>query len=139
MVLDKGNEEKAFEYVKEVIKKIKTRKIEIEELMIRTQLKKPISEYKSISPHVVAAKRMIEKGIPVSQGNLIKYYIAEIEGKGKKLVRDRVKLPEEKGEYEIEYYLENQILPAVENIFQVFGLDIKKLVDTSGQKSLSDF
>ena len=137
-ILIDGNEKKSLEYVKEIIKKIKQRKIYKEDLIIKTQLKKPISEYKSILPHVIAAKRMIEKNIPVSQGNLIKYYIAEnSNGKKSKLVRDRVKLPDEKGSYDIEYYLNHQILPAVENIFQVFGVEIKEITDDKKQDKLS--
>ena len=111
-ILEEGNEKKSLEFVKEIIKKLKQRKIDKEDLIIKTQLKKPLSEYKAISPHVIAAKKMHEKKIPISQGNLVRYYIAETWEK-KKLVRDKVKLPDEKGEYNIEYYLENQILPEI--------------------------
>jgi len=137
-ILKDGNEKKALEYVKGIIKKIKQREISRENLIIRTQLKKPISEYLSISPHVIAAKKMQEREIPVSQGNLIEYFIAESKEK-KKLVRERVKLPDEKGEYDIKYYLENQVLPAVENIFQVFGLNIKEIIEGKKQTKLGDF
>ena len=106
--------------------------------MIKTQLKKPISEYKAISPHVIAAKKMREQEIPASQGNIISYYIAETKGKAK-LVRDKVKLPNEKGDYNLEYYLERQILPAVENIFQVFDINIKEVIEGKRQTSLGDF
>ncbi|MFH1607795.1 MAG: DNA-directed DNA polymerase [archaeon] len=138
MILEEGNEKKAIEHVKEIIKNIKQRKINPELLIIRTQLKKPLSEYKAISPHVIAAKKMKEQELPISQGNLVEYYIAETQG-NKKLVRDKVKLPDEKGEYNIEYYLERQILPAVENIFQVFNVNIKEVIDGKKQTSLSDF
>ncbi len=137
-ILKDGNEKKALEYSKEIIKKIKERKIGIDELIIRTQLKKPISEYKNISPHVIAAKKMEEQEIPVTQGNLVEYYIAETKDK-KKLVRDKVKLPNEKGEYNMEYYLNNQILPAVENIFQVFNLNLKEIADGKKQTTLGEF
>jgi len=137
-ILKDGNQKKALEYVKEVIKNLKQRKINKEDLIIKTQLKKPISEYKAISPHVIAARKMQEKEIPVSQGNLIEYYIAETAGK-KKLVRDKVKLPIEKDKYNIEYYLERQILPAVENIFQVFDVNIKEITEGKKQTTLRDF
>jgi len=137
-ILKDGNEKKSLEYVKEVVKKIKQRKVNKEDLIIRTQLKKPISEYKSISPHVVAAKKMQEQETPVSQGNLIEYFVAEVPGKHK-LVRDRVKLPNEKEDYDIKYYLEHQFLPAVENIFQVFELNIKEIIDGKKQTTLGDF
>lgn len=137
-ILQDGNEKKALEYVKDIIKKIKQREVNKEDLIIRTQLKKPLSEYRAISPHVIAARKMQEKEIPISQGNLVAYYIAETRSK-KKLVRDKVKLPEEKGEYNIKYYLENQILPAVENIFQVFGTNIKEIIKGRKQTTLGDF
>jgi DNA polymerase Pol2 len=134
-ILEQGNEKKALEYTKEIAKKIKKREINKEDIMIKTQLKKDISEYKSISPHVVAAKKIIEKKIPMEEGSLIQFYIAEMPGK-KGLIRDRVKLPEEKGEYDIEYYLNNQVLPAVENIFQVFGINIKEIIEQKKQDKL---
>jgi len=136
MVLENGNEKKALEYAKEIIDKIKKRKIEKTELMIRTQLKKPILEYRAISPHVIAARKMEEARIPISQGNLIEYYISETKEK-KKLIREKVKLPDEEGEYDIEYYLEHQILPAVENIFQVFGIDINEVINKKNQGKLN--
>ena len=138
LVLKEGNEKKALEYLKSVIKQLKERKIEIENLIIKTQLKKPISEYKAISPHVIAARKMKEKEIPITQGNLVEYYISETNSKSK-LVREKVKLPNEKGEYNIQYYLEKQLLAAVENIFQVFKINVKEIMDGKKQTSLFDF
>ena len=137
-VLKEGNEKKSLEYLKEIVKKIKQRKIDKSDLIIKTQLKKPLSEYKAITPHVIAARKMQEEKIPVSQGNLIEYFISESKEK-KKLVRDKVKLPDEKGDYDIEYYLNHQILPAVENIFQVFDVNIKEILDGKKQTTLGDF
>ncbi|MEN7982267.1 MAG: DNA-directed DNA polymerase [Nanoarchaeota archaeon] len=137
-ILKDGNEKKALEYVKKIIKKLKQKEISKQDLIIKSQLKKPLSEYIATTPHVIAAKKMIEQKIPLSQGALIEYYIAETKTKSK-LVRDKVKLPEEKGEYELDYYLNRQILPAVENIFQVFDINIKEIVEGKKQMSLNDF
>jgi len=145
-ILQDGNEKKALEYVKQTIKQIKNRKINLKEILIRTQLKKPIEEYKSINPHVTIAKRMKELEMPVDIGMLIEYYISEPEnhqktktGKTKALVRERAKLPSEKGEYDIEYYLNHQILPAVENIFEVFKININEVIDGKKQMKLGEF
>jgi len=139
-ILKEGNEKTALEYVKEIIKKLKKREISKQDLIIKTQLKKPLSEYKAISPHVIAAKKMKEQEIPVTQGNLIEYFIAETKpGTKTKLVREKVKLPNEKGEYNIKYYLEHQILPAIENIFQVFKINTKEIIDGKKQMKLGDF
>ncbi len=136
-ILKEGNEKSALEYTKKIIKELKERKVDREDIMIRTQLKKPISEYKSITPHVIAAKKMEEANIPVDVGMLIQYFIAETRDT-KKLVRDKVKLPDEKGEYNLKYYLEHQLIPAVENIFEVFGIKKDDLLG-KGQKKLLEF
>jgi len=135
MILEDGNETRALNLVKKTIKNLKERKVQREEIMIKTQLKKPISEYKSITPHVIAATKMKEQGIPVDIGMLIQYFIAETR-ESKKLVREKVKLPDEKGEYNLKYYLEHQILPAVENILEVFNVNIKEISDGSKQNKL---
>lgn len=140
LVLDEGNEKKALEYLKDIIRKIKERKIDREELVIKTMLQKPLSEYKNITPHVIAARKMQEKQLPITTGNLIEYYIAQPkEGEKKKLVRERVNLADEKGEYDIGYYLNKQVLPAAENIFQVFGVDVNEIIDGKKQMKLGDF
>ena len=136
-ILKEGNEKSALEIAKKTIEKIKKRDVDKEKLMIRTQLKKPLNEYIAQGPHVIAARKMEEQGIPVSQGMLIQYFVAETKnGSKKKLVRDKVKLPNEKGKYNIEYYLNNQILPAIENIFEVFDINLKEVIDGEKQKKL---
>lgn len=136
-ILKDGNEKSALEYTKKIIKELKERKIDKEDIIIRTQLKKPISEYKAITPHVIAAKKMEEQGIPVDIGMLISYFVTETKEK-KALVREKVKLPEEKGEYDVSYYLEHQLIPAVENIFEVFGIKKEDLLGKR-QKKLGEF
>jgi len=138
MILKSGDEKKALEYIKKVIEDLKERRIEKKQIIIRTQLKKILAEYKAVTPHVIAAQKIKEQGKPIDIGMLIEYFIAETREK-KKLVRDKVKLPDEKGEYNIDYYLNNQIIPAVENIFEVFNVNIKEIADGKKQKKLGDF
>ena len=139
-ILEDGNSEKSIQYIKEIVKKIKNREITKEDLIIKTQLKKPLSEYKAISPHVIAARKMKEQKIPIDMGKLIEYYIAEPKANTKvKLVREKVKLPDEEGEYDITYYLERQILPAIENILQVFNVNAQEIIYGKKQMTLGDF
>ncbi len=135
ILLKEGSSEKALALVKKAIKDLKERKITREQVRVRTQLKKPLSEYKSITPHVVAAQKMKEKGIPLDIGMTLEYFIAETREK-KALVREKVKLMDEKGEYNIKYYLDHQIIPAVENIFQVFDINIKEVTEGTKQTKL---
>jgi DNA polymerase elongation subunit (family B) len=137
-VLEEGDEKNAVKIFKKIVEKLKERKVDLDDLMIKTQLKKALTEYIAQGPHVIAAKKMEAQGLPVSQGMLIEYFIGETRGKGGKKgrVRDRVFLPDEKVKYEIDYYLNNQLIPAVENILEVFGIDIKGIVDGESQKTL---
>ena len=81
---------------------------------------------------------MRKLGMNVGVGSLIEYYIAESNDK-KSLVREKAKLLQEKGLYNIEYYLKNQIIPAVENIFEVFSVNVNEFVDGEKQKGLGEF
>ena len=132
-ILEDGDEKKALNILKDVVKRLKERKVELVDLMIRTQLRRPLNKYLSEGPHVIAAKKMKARGIQVSTGMLIEYFVGE--GSGKR-IGDRVYLADEKAKYDIDYYLGNQILPAVENIFDVFGIDIRAVIDGERQKKL---
>lgn len=133
VILKNGDEKEALEILKNAVNKLKDRNIDLEDLMIRTQLRRPLNEYVSEGPHVIAAKRMIDSGVLVSSGMLIEYYIGDSAGKK---IGDRVYLAGEKVKYDIDYYLKNQILPAVENIFDVFGVDVGAVIEGESQKKL---
>jgi len=137
-ILREGNEKSALQYVKKIINKIKNREIEKSKLIIRTQLKKPLSEYLSEGPHVTIARKMQQQDMPVDVGMLISYFIAESKQK-KALIRERAKLPNEPGNYDIDYYLKHQLLPAIENIFEVFDINTKELLEGTEQKKLDGF
>ena len=98
-----------------------------------------MNEYRSEGPHVTIAKKMQMLGMPVNVGMLVSYYIGEPSGKKKSLVRERARLVEEPGDYDVEYYLRNQILPAVETILEVFGVKGGELIAEKKQKSLGEF
>jgi len=137
MVLGEGKPEKAIAYVKEVIADLKQNKVPLEKVVIWTQLTKDPREYESVGPHVAAAKRMQERGTLVGPGDIIKYVVTR--GKGK--IRDRVKLEDEatQDEYDSDYYIENQVLPAVERILAVFGVSTDELEKKGTQSTLGSW
>jgi len=132
-VLNDGDERGALKLTKEVVDKLKSRNVELEDLMIKTKLKRPLDEYVSEGPHVVAAKKMIEAGASVSVGTFVEYFVGE--GAGKR-VGDRVFLAGERVKYDVDYYLNKQVLPAVEGIFDVFGVDVGAVVEGETQEKL---
>lgn len=134
IILKENDPKAAFEYAKEVVHDTRMRKLPAEKIIITTQLKKEIGSYDSYGPHVAAAQRMKEKGMPSGPGAIIKYVVVQ----GSERVRDRVRLPDEvkEGEYDPEYYVNNQIAPAVEKIFDIFGYNPEELTAEKTQKKL---
>ncbi len=134
IILKENDQKKAFDYAKEVVNNTRMRKLPAEKIIITTQLKKEIGSYDSYGPHVAAAQRMKEKGMPASPGSIIRYIVV----RGSERIRDRVRLPDEvkEGEYDPEYYVNNQIVPAVETIFRIFGYSGEELAAEKTQKKL---
>ncbi|MBT6774565.1 hypothetical protein HOA91_04290 [Candidatus Woesearchaeota archaeon] len=132
-----GHIEEALAHVKEIIKKLKKGEIALEKLIIKTQITKDLRSYSSIGPHVAVALRLLEQGINVVPGMVVEYVI----GKGSGLIREKAKLLEEikPGEYDADYYLFNQIIPAVNSIFLVLGIKEEDIYRDSSQIGLGKF
>ncbi len=135
IILKEESKEKALAYVQEIIKQIRSREIPIEKMVIQKQLKKEIQDYTSVGPHVVVAKQLRERGEYIGVGAMIKYVIEE----GNGIIRERAKPVDEAKKYDVEYYVNNQIIPSVKSIFEVLGIDKDLLGSSHTQSSLSDF
>jgi DNA polymerase I len=139
-ILNEGNADKAIEEVKKVFKRIKKGDVEPKELIIHTQITKPLDQYKQVGPHVIAARRIEEHGIRVSRGTIIQYII--VKGKGS-ISQRAVPFEYSEGyEYDKDYYINNQMIPAIERIMYSFGYTKKDLEDMAKgevQQSLDAF
>ena len=137
IILKENNKEKAFEYVKGVISDLRDKKVPVEKVVIATQLQKEISSYDAVGPHVAIAQKLKNKGIVVGPGSMISYVVTQ----GKERIRDRAKLPDEvnEDEYDADYYINNQVVPAVEKIFEIIGYSKGDLVQSKHQKKLDRF
>ncbi|MFH1642357.1 MAG: DNA-directed DNA polymerase [Nanoarchaeota archaeon] len=137
IILKENNTNKAITYLKMVINELKDRKIPNEKVIIHTQLQKAIKNYDSVGPHVAVALKMKNKGLNVLPGDIIQYIVKP----GSELIRDRSYMPDDvkQGEYDPDYYVNNQVVPAVENIFEVLGYSKEELVQSKGQKKLGKF
>lgn len=139
-ILRDGDSDSAIEEVKKVLKRIKKGDVERKELIIHTQITKPLNQYKQIGPHVVAAQRIEEHGIKVSRGTIIQYII--VKGKGSISQRAVPYEYSEGYEYDKDYYINNQLIPAIERIMYSFGYTKKDLQDMAKgeiQQSLDAF
>ncbi|MDD3263901.1 MAG: DNA-directed DNA polymerase [Candidatus Nanoarchaeia archaeon] len=133
LLLKENNIESAKEYFKKVVEDLRQKKIEKEKLIITYKLSKNVSDYVQNAPHVVLAKSMIEKGMNVKKGLLLKYIIEQ----GDSNIANRAKLLEDSENYDSEYYINKHLVPSCEDFFSIFNIDISKLI--SKQNDLSSF
>ena len=137
-ILRDGSKEKAAKIVREVTKNIFEGKVDLDDLIIYTQLTMPIEQYRAIGPHVAAAKKLRTKGAQIEPGMIIAY----IEAKGTGSISERaVPVEDFKGmKYDADYYVENQVLPAVMRIMEVLGYNEADLkFEKEKQLSLAKF
>ena len=137
IVLRENNTAKALDYVKNVIGDLRSKNIPKEKVVIHTQLQKELLDYAAKGPHVAVAQRLKNKGRKIGPGSIIKYVVTQ----GSDIIRNRAKFPEEvkEGKYDANYYIDNQVIPAVERIFNVLGYKKEDLLETKEQTKLEGF
>jgi len=130
--------EKAVEYVKNVTKDLEEGRVDIEDLIITKSLSRNLHEYKGTQPHVELVKKMMKRSpekVPMV-GDRVSFVIIA----GPELLSKRAEDPEyvlEKGlKVDTKYYIENQILPPVERIFEALGIKRNVLFSNGRQMSL---
>jgi len=119
-ILKHGDVEEAVRIVKEVTEKLSKYEVP-EKLVIHEQITRDLRDYKATGPHVAVAKRLAARGVKIRPGTVISYIV--LKGSGR--IGDRAIPADEfdptKHRYDAEYYIENQVLPAVERILKAFG------------------
>ncbi|MEM2250550.1 MAG: DNA-directed DNA polymerase [Candidatus Hadarchaeales archaeon] len=131
-LLKDGSKEKAARIINEIVERIRKGDVKLEDLIIYTQLKMPIENYKSVGPHVVAAKRLREAGREVEPGMIIAY----VQTRGRGSISERAYPVELLGDrsYDPEYYINHQVLPAVMRIMEVLGYSERELTSKTVEK-----
>ncbi|MFH2105890.1 MAG: DNA-directed DNA polymerase [Candidatus Micrarchaeota archaeon] len=134
-ILKDGSKEKAVEIVQNTIKRLKEGKVNLEELAISTQISKPPSKYEIKSPEISAALKAIERGVDITKGSIIRYVVTK---KGK-TISEKAEPLEFAKDYDVDYYINNQLLPAVMKILKELGFDETDLKVGGKQKGLESF
>jgi DNA polymerase elongation subunit (family B) len=129
LILDKKDVKGAVKFTQEVIKKLRQEKIPMKDLTLYEQLTKPLSEYKAIGPHVVAARKIKERGRPIGEGMVIMFVIT----KGKGSISQRAEPIEDATvkDIDVDYYIHNQIVPAALRVLTVLGVSEEQLLGGS--------
>lgn len=140
IILKEQTPKKAFAYVKDVLQKLEKNQIPIEKLVVTKSISKPVKEYKGVQPHVELLKKL-RKRSPTSapgMGDRIGYVIV----KGSQLMSERAEDPDYIKEHGLKidsrYYIENQVLPPLERVFEAMNISKSELVGMGKQLVLSE-
>ncbi len=134
-ILKEGSKEKAIAIVRDVIEQLRSGKVSKEELTIYTQLNKDPHKYDIASPELAAAKKAIKKGMQIEKGSLIAFIIC----KAGKSISEKATPVEFAEDYDIDYYINRQILPSVMKILKELGCSEEDLKFGGKQKGIGDF
>ncbi len=133
-ILKTGNIDDAANIVKKTIKNIREHNVKKEDLIIINKIRKSIEGYNATGPHVSAALKAKSQGYNFEGGETIEYIITNTG----KTISEKAQLAEltKENDYDIDYYINNQVLPSVISIFNVFNYDENKLLNRPTQKKL---
>ncbi|WP_292485767.1 DNA-directed DNA polymerase [Methanohalobium sp.] len=145
LVLKEGDVDKAVEYVRSVVNRVRNIDVQkdkdvIDDLTMTRLYSKKKDSYKSKQPHLTVIEKTKKRtGISPPIGERVPFVIVA----GNDLFVNRAEDPEYVREnnltLDVDYYIKKQILPPVERILSVFGVDSATLDYDSRQKGLFDF
>jgi len=137
IILKDKNPDKAVELIRETIKKIKEGKVPLDDLVIYEQITRPLSQYEQIGPHVKAAQKARMRGRIIGEGMVIGFVIV----KGKGSIADRAEPVEDvkPNDYDPDYYIYHQILPASMRVLKALGYTEQEVLSGKLQKGLEKF
>ncbi len=134
-ILKEGSKEKAVKIIRDVVERLQQGKVPLEKLAISTQLNKDPGNYDIVSPELEAAKKLRKAGLEAERGTVISYVV----GKRGDSISDKAVPLELAKDYDADYYINNQVLPAVMKIMKELGYDEYSMKFGGKQKSLESF
>ena len=129
--------EKASTIVKDVVANIKSGGVPLTQLAINTQMTRSLGEYVNEGPHILAVRKAMKEGMDFKQGDIITY----IQTKTGSSISDRARVIDfvAEGEYDANYYVNNQLIPAVYRILEALGYSEDELKGLGKQTTLGDW
>src|SRR3989344_2597926 len=139
ILLKEQDMKKALNYVKDVLGQLEKNQIPIEELVVTKSVSKSLKDYKGIQPHVELVKKMKQRSPATAPeiGDRVGFVII----KGLNLMSERAEDPEYVKSHGLridsKYYIENQLLPPLERVFEAMGIKRSELLSVGRQMQLS--
>ncbi len=133
-ILKEGSKESAVKLVKKTINDLREGKVNLNELVIHTQLRKGIDNYDITSPELSAAKKAIARG--KDRSDIENLTIGYIITKNGKTISEKAELEEFAKDYDAEYYIDHQVIPSTLKILKELGVSKEELTGEGTQKRL---
>ncbi len=140
IILKEGNVKKAIAYVQGEVDKLNAGTVNLKKLAVTKSITKSVDRYDGMLPHIELAKKISQRNPSQtpSPGTRISYIII----RGNQMLSKRAEEPEYINEHKLNidscYYIENQLLPPLERIFSVIGVDKGELMGKGRQCNLKD-
>ncbi len=134
-ILHSGSKENAIAIVKDVIKNLREGTVPIKDLVIQTQLRKKIDNYDSMSPELAAVKKAISRG-QKQKSDMESATISYVITRNGSTISEKAELEEFAENYDPEYYINHQIIPATLKILKELGVNEDELKGLGSQKKL---
>ena len=136
-ILKDRDPEKAADIVKDVVQAIKSGEMSLDMLTINTQMTRNLGGYVSEGPHIAAVRKAMKHGRDYKQGDIITYVVT----KRGQSISDKAKIVDfvSEGEYDPDYYVNNQLLPAVMRILEALDYTEDELKGLGKQMTLGDW
>jgi DNA polymerase I len=138
IILREQDVKKAARYVRDVLDRLAKGQVPLEKLTIVKGVTKDIRAYDGVQPHIELAKKLMRRD--PAKGSMVGERLEFVIVKGNQMLSKRAEDPafvREKGlEIDSNYYIESQLLPPLERIFEVCGISRTELIEGSRQTNL---
>jgi DNA polymerase elongation subunit (family B) len=140
IILKEGDVKKAIAFVQGEVNNINGGTVDLNKLTVTKSITKGVDRYEGILPHIELAKKLRDRNPsePPTAGSRISYIII----RGNQMLSKRAEDPDyirDRGlKIDSVYYVENQLIPPLERIFSVIGVDKGELMGKGRQCNLKN-
>lgn len=137
-ILKEQDVNKSVKIVKDTVNDIKTGNVDVNKLVITKSVSRSLKSYKGIQPHVELVRKMQKRdpGSAPGVGDRVGYVIV----KGTQMISKRAEDPEyvrnNKIPIDSKYYIESQLLPPLERVFEALKVNKTELMGIGKQMGL---
>ncbi|MFH0905928.1 MAG: DNA-directed DNA polymerase [archaeon] len=138
LVLNSGDPKLVIDLVRKRILDLEAKKIPKEKLIIQAIVHKNVDKYKTKNPAQIALQNAINSGVNISSKDLVEYIVSS---KNAANISEKAVLYSQASniDYDSQYYINKQLLPAILPILEVFNISKDSLLTGKTQKGINDF